>query len=164
MAFDSKPDMWWSHAGFHCDEVPASHVTFVDILLKVHIFWRMPSWRRRCRLYSAVCSVDVFSVTMGRGHWLNASVMVGDGMGAYVRGCTALQVMPAAMLWGAGTALGEVPPYAVAYHASVASGKVSGMEEALAVRLTARLSRQRPHEIRLLLRGRLAAAVSGLRM
>jgi vacuole membrane protein 1 len=42
--------------------------------------------------------------------------------------------MPAAMLWGAGTALGEIPPYAVAYHASVASGKVSGMEEALAVR------------------------------
>ena len=40
------------------------------------------------------------------------------------------------MLWGAGTALGEIPPYAVAYHASVASGKVSGMEEALAVRPT----------------------------
>ncbi len=35
VAFDSKPDMWWSHAGFHCDEAPASHVTFVDILLKV---------------------------------------------------------------------------------------------------------------------------------
>lgn len=38
------------------------------------------------------------------------------------------------MLWGAGTVLGEIPPYAVAYHASVASGKVSGMEEALEVR------------------------------
>ena len=35
VAFDSKPDMWWSHAGFHCDEAPASYVTFTDILLKV---------------------------------------------------------------------------------------------------------------------------------
>lgn len=50
-----------------------------------------------------------------------------------------LQVMPAAMLWGAGTALGEIPPYAVAYHASVASGKVSGMEEALEVSAPAHL-------------------------
>ena len=76
-----------------------------------------------------------------------------DGMGAHSRGCTALQVMPAAMLWGAGTALGEIPPYAVAYHASVASGKVSGMEEALAVRPTARLDSQHLHEIRLLYEG-----------
>ena len=41
--------------------------------------------------------------------------------------------MPAAVLWGAGTALGEIPPYAVAYHASVAGGKVSSVEETLAV-------------------------------
>lgn len=41
--------------------------------------------------------------------------------------------MPAAVLWGAGTAFGEIPPYAVAYHASVAGGKVSVMEESLAV-------------------------------
>jgi hypothetical protein len=56
------------------------------------------------------------------------------------------------MLWGAGTALGEIPPYAVAYHASVASGKVSGMEEALAVRPTARLHRLCLSEITLLFR------------
>ena len=90
--------------------------------------------------------------------------MVDDGMGAQSRGCTALQVMPAAILWGAGTALGEIPPYAVAYHASVASGKVSGMEEALAVRPTARLGGQHLHEIRLLLRGWLAACNFGNRM
>lgn len=57
-------------------------------------------------------------------------------------GWAILQVMPAAMLWGAGTALGEIPPYAVAFHAAVASGKVSGMEEALAVR-----SRRRSHAL-----------------
>jgi hypothetical protein len=46
VAFDSKPDMWWSHAGFHCDEAPASHVTFVDILLKVRAARREASWQQ----------------------------------------------------------------------------------------------------------------------
>ena len=41
--------------------------------------------------------------------------------------------MPSAVLWGAGTALGEVPPYAVAFHASVAGGKVSSVDKDLQV-------------------------------
>lgn len=45
MAFDSKPDMWWSHAGFRCDEAPAGQVTFGGILLKV------PSLLHYCRDY-----------------------------------------------------------------------------------------------------------------
>ncbi len=34
VAFDSKPDMWWSHEGFRCDEAPAGDVSFGSILLK----------------------------------------------------------------------------------------------------------------------------------
>ena len=30
------------------------------------------------------------------------------------------QVLPAAILWGAGTAMGEIPPYAFSYHATKA--------------------------------------------
>jgi hypothetical protein len=30
------------------------------------------------------------------------------------------QVMPAALLWGTGTAIGEIPPYAFSYHAAKA--------------------------------------------
>ena len=30
------------------------------------------------------------------------------------------QVMPPALLWGAGTAIGEIPPYAFSYHAAKA--------------------------------------------
>mmetsp|Transcript_1231 Transcript_1231/g.3656 ORF Transcript_1231/g.3656 Transcript_1231/m.3656 type:complete len:454 (+) Transcript_1231:332-1693(+) len=46
-------------------------------------------------------------------------------------GAILLKVLPPAVLWGAGTALGEVPPYAVAFHASVAAGKVSRIEQHL---------------------------------
>ena len=31
-----------------------------------------------------------------------------------------MQVLPVSMLWGSGTALGEVPPYAFSYHAAKA--------------------------------------------
>ena len=31
-----------------------------------------------------------------------------------------MQVMPPALLWGAGTAIGEIPPYAFSYHAAKA--------------------------------------------
>ena len=31
-----------------------------------------------------------------------------------------MQVLPAAVLWGAGTAVGEIPPYAFSYHATKA--------------------------------------------
>lgn len=31
-----------------------------------------------------------------------------------------VQVMPPALLWGAGTAIGEIPPYAFSYHAAKA--------------------------------------------
>lgn len=34
--------------------------------------------------------------------------------------CCKLQVMPPALLWGAGTAIGEIPPYAFSYHAAKA--------------------------------------------
>lgn len=30
------------------------------------------------------------------------------------------QVLPAALLWGTGTAIGEIPPYAFSYHAAKA--------------------------------------------
>lgn len=41
-----------------------------------------------------------------------------------------LQVLPTAVLWGVGTALGEVPPYALSYHAAKA-GKRSAEVEAM---------------------------------
>jgi hypothetical protein len=44
-----------------------------------------------------------------------------------------VQVLPASILWGAGTALGEVPPYAVAFSAAVAADKVSSVEHNLSV-------------------------------
>jgi len=31
-----------------------------------------------------------------------------------------VQVLPAALLWGTGTAIGEIPPYAFSYHAAKA--------------------------------------------
>ena len=45
----------------------------------------------------------------------------------------ALQVIGAAMLWGAGTALGEVPPYAIAYHTAKAGIKNAEVEALLGV-------------------------------
>jgi hypothetical protein len=49
-----------------------------------------------------------------------------------------LQVLPAAVLWGAGTAMGEIPPYAVAYHAARAGFKNADVEKFLTVRLVGR--------------------------
>jgi hypothetical protein len=43
------------------------------------------------------------------------------------------QVIGAAMLWGAGTALGEVPPYAIAYHTAKAGIKNAEVEAMLGV-------------------------------
>eukprot|EP00887_Chlorella_sp_A99_P001874 scaffold19.g1874.t1 len=43
------------------------------------------------------------------------------------------KVMGSAMLWGAGTALGEVPPYAISYHAAKAGIKNAEVEEMLGV-------------------------------
>ena len=48
--------------------------------------------------------------------------------------CAVVQVAPAAMLWGAGTAMGEVPPYAVALHAARAGEKNAVIEKMLSVR------------------------------
>lgn len=45
------------------------------------------------------------------------------------------------MIWGAGTALGEVPPYAVALHAARAGEKNSDIEKMLSVRASLRLNR-----------------------
>lgn len=42
-----------------------------------------------------------------------------------------LQVLGAAVLWGAGTALGEVPPYAISYHAAKAGIKNAEVEAML---------------------------------
>ena len=39
------------------------------------------------------------------------------------------------MLWGAGTAIGEIPPYAVAMHAARAGEKNSDVEQMLLVGL-----------------------------
>ena len=39
------------------------------------------------------------------------------------------------MLWGAGTAIGEIPPYAVAMHAARAGEKNSDVEQMLLVSL-----------------------------
>ena len=40
-----------------------------------------------------------------------------------------LQVSSSAMLWGAGTALGEVPPYAFSYHAAKAGKQNEELEK-----------------------------------
>lgn len=42
-----------------------------------------------------------------------------------------LKVLPAAVLWGAGTALGEVPPYAVSYQATKLGRKTAEIDVAL---------------------------------
>lgn len=44
------------------------------------------------------------------------------------------------MIWGAGTAVGEVPPYAVALHAARAGEKNSDIEKMLLVRLGSQAS------------------------
>ena len=50
-----------------------------------------------------------------------------------VEATTTVQVAPAAVLWGAGTAIGEIPPYAVAMHAARAGEKNSDVEQMLSV-------------------------------
>lgn len=44
-----------------------------------------------------------------------------------------LQVLPTAVLWGMGTALGEVPPYALSYHAAKAGKRSAEVEAMLGV-------------------------------
>lgn len=39
-----------------------------------------------------------------------------------------IKVMPACMLWGAGTAIGEIPPYALSYAAAAAQEQQKGNE------------------------------------
>lgn len=43
------------------------------------------------------------------------------------------QVLPTAVLWGVGTALGEVPPYALSYHAAKAGKRSAEVEAMLGV-------------------------------
>lgn len=45
-----------------------------------------------------------------------------------------VQVLPAAMLWGAGTAVGEIPPYAFSYHAAKAGIRNEEWDSIFAVR------------------------------
>jgi hypothetical protein len=59
------------------------------------------------------------------GEVLSHRVMC-DGMGA-----SNMQVALTAMLWGAGTAVGEVPPYFLSYKAAVAGQRNDLMEEAM---------------------------------
>ncbi len=40
-----------------------------------------------------------------------------------------MQVSPSAILWGAGTALGEIPPYAFSYHAAKAGKQNEELEK-----------------------------------
>ena len=44
-----------------------------------------------------------------------------------------VQVLGTAVLWGAGTALGEVPPYALSYHAAKAGKRSAEVEAMLGV-------------------------------
>ena len=44
-----------------------------------------------------------------------------------------MQVLGTAVLWGAGTALGEVPPYALSYHAAKAGKRSAEVEAMLGV-------------------------------
>ncbi|KAL4428854.1 hypothetical protein ABPG77_005292 [Micractinium sp. CCAP 211/92] len=44
------------------------------------------------------------------------------------------KVIPTAVLWGAGTALGEIPPYAISYHAAKAGKRSAEVEAMLGVR------------------------------
>lgn len=47
---------------------------------------------------------------------------------------SALQVVPTAMLWGAGTAMGEIPPYAFSYHATKAGKRNEELDHIFEVR------------------------------
>ena len=47
-----------------------------------------------------------------------------------------LQVSSSAMLWGAGTALGEVPPYAFSYHAAKAGKQNEELDKMFGMQTT----------------------------
>lgn len=66
--------------------------------------------------------------------WQNDAFTCGDAPYVHVTfSSVLLKVLPAAILWGTGTALGEIPPYAVAFHAAAAADKVSTMEHDLSI-------------------------------
>ena len=83
-----------------------------------------------------------------------------------------MQVLPAAMLWGAGTAVGEIPPYAFSYHAAKAGMKNEEWDSIFAVRpaaagqglLEASINRMKSWMLGFIQRCALGSGLMGLRV
>ena len=85
--------MWNSSEGFHCGDAASEDVTFTAILKKVS---------------GNLDTFGIVSIVHCQEHY---------SCGGFSETCVVVQVLPPAILWGIGTAIGEVPPYLFSYHA-----------------------------------------------
>jgi hypothetical protein len=103
-SFTTHTDTWYTSEPFHCGDTPPGHVGFWDIYEKVRT-GKVSSWRR------IMCAFGLV-------------VKPACAMCLYV-----MQVALTGMLWGAGTAIGEIPPYIISYSAASRGRKVEALQE-----------------------------------
>jgi hypothetical protein len=141
--FNIRGDTWYNSEPFHCGDVPAGEVTYWDIFSKASAALRgHPHGRARGRRRPQPPPLDALrgspQADQGQLTWqalLLAAAATGACPQAAARpavsccwcevrcGALRLQVALTAMLWGLGTAIGEVPPYFLSYQAAVAGTK-----------------------------------------
>ena len=137
LGFDARVDKWWSSEIFHCGSGPRrTDVHFHDIFLKVRrgaghgcmcgVGWAVGRTRQPStfQAYASPCHARTGTRHAGAADSDAAGCVDGE-IAPYASPLTPMmahraQVLPAAMLWGAGTAVGEIPPYAFSYHAAKA--------------------------------------------
>jgi vacuole membrane protein 1 len=103
--FDVRADMWWRSDTFHCQAATAG------------------SPFSTTNGTPAIAGGGSLSGIDGGGAG-PASELLAPGFFAIL-----LKVLPTAVLWGAGTAIGEVPPYVLSYQAAKAGVKNSQFDE-----------------------------------
>lgn len=94
-------DVWYSYEPFHCGDEPPGNPKFLDMFSKVSCGCAACSHALDTVAGSAYCPKPAKSQ-------LPPAV------------CYDVQVVITSMLWGVGTAIGEVPPYLISYSAAKA--------------------------------------------
>jgi hypothetical protein len=96
--FDVRVDTWWRSDGFHCSNTGPNNSS------------------------SSSIGTSLFSSLLGNTS-SDTTAAVAVSFLAIL-----LKVLPTAILWGAGTAIGEIPPYLLSYQAAKAGEKNSEFE------------------------------------
>ena len=138
--FNIRGDVWYSSEPFHCGDVPPGHVTYWQIFCKVR------SRKGRLDLAQSHTAAGPFRYSARAAMWklqglqqacpnqLHPFCLHVLRLNVLLLCLHVTQVVVTAMLWGAGTAIGEIPPYFLSYKAASAGRRnemYEGLQEAL---------------------------------